>query len=221
MTNCKNCNKEIEDTKYGQFCVYSCYEKYSLVNKEPNCECTICKKKMYMKQFRLNKAKNGITCSRQCSSEMRKIFFVGENNHQKGLTGHLNSSFIGKETINNYGYILEYCPGHPRPADISIKGARVRQHRLVVERNSHLFDENCFEKINNWKVLKLEYDVHHINEIKTDNRIENLQILKRGEHSSLHIKTKTIIRNEKNGRIIGIVKDCELLESPEGINTTT
>lgn len=47
------------------------------------------------------------------------------------------------------------------------------------------------------------------------------QFLKRGEHSSLHNKTKTIIRDEKNGRIIGIVKDCELLESPEGINTTT
>lgn len=34
------------------------------------------------------------------------------------------------------------------------------------------------------------YDLHHINFNKLDNRIENLRILKHGEHSSLHNKAK-------------------------------
>lgn len=52
--------------------------------------------------------------------------------------------------MTNYGYLLEYCPGHPYPHD--------------------RFDEAYFEFIDGWKVLKPEYDVHHINEDKKDNR---------------------------------------------------
>ena len=46
-----------------------------------------------------------------------------------------------------------------------------------------------FEEINGWIVLKSKYDVHHINGIKTDNSIENLQVMTRSEHMKLH-KTK-------------------------------
>lgn len=35
------------------------------------------------------------------------------------------------------------------------------------------------------KLLRSE-DVHHINENKKDNRIENLQVMSKSEHSSLH-----------------------------------
>lgn len=32
----------------------------------------------------------------------------------------------------------------------------------------------------------LTHDIHHINEIKTDNRLENLQLLTKAEHTKLH-----------------------------------
>lgn len=110
-----------------------------------------------------------------------------------------------KDIITSYGYILEYCPGHPFPADNSNKGTRVRQHRLVVERNYQLFDEKFFFDIDGKKYLKPQYDVHHINFDRQDNRVENLQIMSRSEHSSLHNKNKIIIRNCK-GQIIGVAK---------------
>ena len=45
--------------------------------------------------------------------------------------------------------------------------------------------------------------VHHINENKLDNNIENLQLLTRGEHSSLHRKKeidegKKLFKNKNN-----------------------
>lgn len=71
------------------------------------------------------------------------------------------------------GYILEYCPKHP----FTSKRGFVLQHRLVMEKYIKRF------------LLPTEI-VHHINEIKDDNRIENLMLLNnRGEHNTIH-KTK-------------------------------
>lgn len=139
---------------------------------------------------------------------------MGEDNHQFGLIGDKNASFKGKEIISSLGYILEYCPDHPKPCDRSNLGTRVRQHRLVIERNYDKFDSKYFEEIDGWIVLKDEYDIHHINEIKTDNRLENLQILTRAEHRALH-NTLEAQKVKKYKAIIGVLKQGELLETPE------
>lgn len=181
--------------------------------------CEICKKELDVKPYRIKRLKRkAITCSKICFSELQKTAMKGNNNHQFGLIGSKNASFKNIETISNYGYILEYCEGHPRPHDKSVQGTRVKQHRLVVERNSHLFDSKYFEVISGMTVLRQEYDVHHINEIITDNDINNLEILTRSEHTVLHNKSKQIIRDTNTGRIIGVFKLDELLENPEEDN---
>lgn len=40
------------------------------------------------------------------------------------------------------------------------------------------------------KYLSPNYDVHHINQNKLDNRVENLMVLTRSEHKKLHHKIK-------------------------------
>lgn len=218
MCKCKICGKEdyeINPKKFPKdFCSYKCYEEWQKWNKEPNCECSVCGKKMYIKASRLKRVKNGITCSKDCANKLKSEYMLGENNHQFGLTGDKNSSFAGKTIISNYGYVLEYCPGHPYPHDRSNNTTRVFQHRLVIERNSKQFDDKYFEIIDGWKVLKPIYNVHHINEDKTDNRLENLQITTRSEHTSIHNLEKEIVRDNL-GRIIGVIKREELLETPE------
>lgn len=48
-----------------------------------------------------------------------------------------------------------------------------RQHMVVMERHIG-------------RPLRADEAVHHINEVKTDNRIENLQLMSHGEHTALH-----------------------------------
>lgn len=197
---------------------YQCCSKECSANLKkkitPNCICPICGKEFYLKPSRIKRVKTQPCCSKECSNKLKESTYLGNNNHQYGLTGDKNTSFKGKEVMSNYGYILEYCPGHPKPCDRSVIGSRVRQHRLVIERNHDKFDSKYFEEINGWIVLKDDYDVHHINGIKTDNRLENLQILTRSEHTALHNKITATYAN-KYKTIIGVLKQGELLETPE------
>lgn len=208
---CHTCYKEYEvyeqrkDT--SKYCSIVCANEGR--RGDLNTICTTCGKKFHLKNYRINRTPRtrGFYCSKDCQNLDLKSKMRGELNHQFGLLGDKNASFAGNEIISNYGYILEYCPNHPRPHDKS-NPHRVKQHRLVIERNHHLFDASLFENINGWIVLKQEYDVHHIDEDKKNNLISNLQVLTRSEHSKLHNKR----------RKIGVSKRDELLENLEADN---
>ncbi len=95
---------------------------------------------------------------KQASDIMSKITTSGKDHPR----------WKGGIEIRSDGYILEYSPEHPN----AHKG-KVRQHRLVVERDLGRYLEA-------WE------HVHHINGIKTDNRIENLRVMSISEHTKLH-----------------------------------
>lgn len=167
----------------------------------PKCVCAVCGREIYKKPSRIKSNKMGIACSLTCSAKLRQQFMKGENNHQYGLKGELNSSFKSSKRVTNYGYVKILVPGHPY-AD---RDGRVLEHRFVVESNYHSFDSMYFEEINGWIVLKKIFDVHHIDENKLNNDITNLKVILRSEHTTLHNKNKKIIRDEK-GRIVTVVK---------------
>ena len=70
---------------------------------------------------------------------------------------------------NKAGYILLCIHDHPN----SDRNGHIFEHRVVVEMYCGRF-------------LKSGEDVHHKNEIKHDNRIENLEIISHSEHTILH-----------------------------------
>lgn len=67
------------------------------------------------------------------------------------------------------GYILVYTPSHP----FANRGGYVREQRLVMEKEIGRY-------LTNGEM------VHHKNGIKDDNRIENLELINKKEHSQLH-----------------------------------
>ena len=69
------------------------------------------------------------------------------------------------------GYVRVYSPTHPY-CDCNL---RVLEHRLVMEKHLGRY------------LLPTEV-VHHINGIRTDNRIENLALFSKSYHAKLHSK---------------------------------
>lgn len=87
------------------------------------------------------------------------------------------SKYGGHTKVHQRGYVLVYIPSHPN----ATKDGYVFEHILA------------YEKANDCIVDRSKYVVHHINEIKSDNRPENLRLMTKSEHMSYHAK----IRHEK------------------------
>jgi len=78
----------------------------------------------------------------------------------------------------------------------------VLEHRLVAEK--YLLNEENSVIIDGRAYLKKEYVVHHKNHDRLDNRVENLEIMRKGDHSKMHCKERKMRRDAKSGRFICI-----------------
>lgn len=160
--------------------------------KEPNCKCIICNKDIYIKPCRLNN-KFGHCCSKECRSIMFSKYRRGKDHPSSGLRKEQTANYKGGKYINKKGYYLILSNEHP----FRDKNNYVYEHRLIVEQNYQLFDEKFFVVIDGKHYLKKESLVHHKNENKSDNRIENLAVMTKSEHQKLHAKKQIRYKNNK------------------------
>lgn len=87
---------------------------------------------------------------------------------KSAIEGKANPNFKGGKYVDDKGYVRLLLPEHPH----NICGY-VYEHRLVME-------------IKLGRYLRSWETVHHVNEIKTDNREENLFLTTVQEHIALH-----------------------------------
>lgn len=154
-----------------------------------NCTCPVCGKKFHRKPSQLKKNKRAF-CSQKCHYVAKAEDMKGDGNHQYGLKGDKNASWEGGTKMSCYGYKLVQVHGHPFTQD---RMGYVFEHRLVAEK--YLLTEENSVEIDGKRYLNPEYVVHHKNHIRTDNRPENLEVMKRGEHTRFHSKEKPMPRD--------------------------
>jgi len=100
----------------------------------------------------------------------------------------------GGQTKRN-GYVYIICHGHP----FAQRWGKVKRARLVMEEHLRKTDPSSpyLVKMNGEVYLSRQFDVHHKNEIKDDDRIENLEVLTPSEHARLHGKERKHILRKK------------------------
>lgn len=101
-------------------------------------------------------------------SKIHKGKKISEETKKKISEGHIKGG-IGHKKKRQDGYIAIYFPDHP----MSNKDGYIMEHVLVMECNigRHLNEDEV---------------VHHINEVRDDNRICNLKLMTKSEHMSYH-----------------------------------
>lgn len=99
----------------------------------------------------------------------------------RAVSGEKGANWKGGKKISAHGYVLILRKGNPM-ADVA---GYVMEHRLIM--SEHL-----------GRILQKHEVVHHINGIKTDNRIENLKLFRDGEHTIMHHTGKHRSEQTKN-----------------------
>ena len=99
-------------------------------------------------------------------------YIRGHNKHAHTFVrGEKHPDWKGGRQVTNRGYVLIKCYNHPRATPEN-------QYRLL---EHHVIMEQALGR-----TLLPNEVVHHINGIKTDNRLENLQLMTKTEHDAHH-----------------------------------
>lgn len=112
---------------------------------------------------------------------------MGEANPRYGKRP---ANYKGRQVAG--GYVLIPVNGHP----FANARGTVQEHRLVLEAHLriHVPGSPFLVRVEGVAYLRPEIEVHHINEVKDDNRLENLQPMTKAEHTALHREALTRAR---------------------------
>ena len=153
-----------------------------------NLVCPVCGKSFYRKPCYIKKRiwLDEICCSQECSKHIRRKKMLGQGNHQYGLKGNKNASFIQGDRSRKNCRLTECMvyvgSWYVRPSWCG----RVPMHRYLVELNHTKFDASLFEEIGSWHYLKPGYAVHHKDFNHNNNNLDNLAVVTKSEHTTIH-----------------------------------
>jgi len=115
----------------------------------------------------------------RCACGCGQPIEIKRHHHNRGIPkfkkGHMNrgsgnGQWRGGVIRSVRGYRLIYQPDHPHAQQ---PNGYVLEHRLIAEQILS-------------RLLTAEEEVHHINGHRSDNRLDNLTVLSRADHLSLH-----------------------------------
>ena len=123
------------------------------------------RRKPFTDQERAQRSK--INKGKHLSEEQKRQISERNSCNYNGLNGY------GHTKRHNRGYILAYAPKHPH----AHKDGYMMLHTVLMERHIGRY---------------LEHDevVHHVNHNREDNRLENLMLMNKHDHRSMHMKER-------------------------------
>lgn len=169
---CSHCGVSLTRKDQKKFCSRSCfYKAFNKKRAKPKPACEVCSKPTHRGTAK--------TCSVECRSRYLerihkgRTLNTGRTHFKRGQQPANYKGWWRKDS----GYIMVHCPDHPH-AD---RHGDVPEHRLVVEENLG-------------RLLTRDEVVHHRNQVKDDNRIENLQVMIEADHLRLHLRERNYNR---------------------------
>lgn len=92
--------------------------------------------------------------------------------------GGKRPNYGSKRRVADNGYIYLYLPGHP----VAMADGYAPEHRVVAYEAGLLTDLSMY--------------VHHVNENKQDNRLENLAVTSAQAHTKEHVNGRGFVENQ-------------------------
>lgn len=198
---CEYCN--LEHNKKSRFCSIVCRNRHIAKNNITSTQetCLLCGKQFYKTKSQKDAYKKSFCCKEhyyewqkknlrnkvsltcsfcgnvyetRASRKASKRCFCSRKCQHSFFRGANGIAYKTGKKVNEFGYVMLLNPDHPR----KVGGSYVYEHILVVEK--HL-----------GRYLTKNEHIHHINGVKDDNRIENLQVVTPSEHRKIHSTIKT------------------------------
>lgn len=178
MAACPVCGGEVREGK--TFCSRGCANTFHgrLRQKSVLIKCAICGKEFSVKpsDHRFKEGTPPKYCGRECffaaarSSEIKPCAFCGK------------PFYTTRQRFCSRSCFCEYRKAHNTPGRWAENGYVVRYTGNGEGKKEHI----AIMEAHVGRAIKPTEIVHHINGDRSDNRLENLQLMTRGEHSRLH-----------------------------------
>lgn len=181
---CKNCGAIIWATpseleKGRQFCSPKCFHIWRTGKPQPNSrwdkeelrrlywdeqlDCAEIAEMKDAKRGAVSVAMSRLGIKKRTRSEIAKLMWAKGKLKPCQRRGLHSRHWNGGRRKTSQGYILIYCPEHPR-----LRG------RTKVGGNKYVFEHILVWEKTHGKPVPKEYQIHHLNGIRDDNRPENL-----------------------------------------------
>lgn len=190
MPICKGCGNEYPTRRpIGTYCTHACAAKHTKVASMETRICTVCSSSITKRKARWGRSR-GALCSKACRRELSRRIGLTQADALRAMrppdteetraaartriSGSNAPWWKGGRFERSDGYVLVSPPAnYPFPESI-LANRKIREHRMVME--LHI----------GRALLSTEF-VHHINGIRNDNRLENLELMSnRAEHMEHH-----------------------------------